>query len=171
MAVLTPITPLRATEPLPLAALFASPALALFDQLNETLARYVAAEADLSDVDLWDPAYRPWLTASEEAHDLVMQALAALRDADALYPDDALLLQMAEAIWAFLSAETCGEFHRACREVQAGLRLSGLTRHGFGSRIPGLIRQADRHLHALILLDLHGWDEEFAAAGASGLWN
>ncbi|SFA62665.1 hypothetical protein SAMN04487972_1555 [Paracoccus halophilus] len=170
MAVFTPTTPHGATEVLPLAALYASPVLALFEQLNDALAHYVAAERDLREVDCWDPAFRPWLTDSEEAHADLMQVLAELRDADAYHPDDALLLQMGEAAWAVPSAETGAECRRGVLQLQHGLRLCGLTRHGFGSRIPGLIGQADRHLHALILLDLQGWDAACEPAGARGLW-
>lgn len=170
MAVLTPTTRDSATEPLPLAALYTSPVLALFDQLTDALSHYVTAEADLREVDCWDPAWRPWLIASEEAHARVIRILAALLDADACHPDDALLLEMGDAIWAFLSAETCAEFHAGSRQVQHCLRLCRLTRLGFGGRIPALIRQAEQHLHALIMLDLHGWDAEFEADRANRLW-
>lgn len=66
-----------------------------FSALLGALAQHVEAERDIEDVDIWNPAFRNWLTDAEEAHAKVARLLSDIRKMEILRAEDKPLMRMA----------------------------------------------------------------------------
>lgn len=87
-----------------------TPISALFSRLLGAMAVHIEAERDIQHVDVWDPAFRDWLTEAEEALTAVTTLLREIRDHQTARQADVPLMRMAIIIDAMLGAEEPGEF-------------------------------------------------------------
>ena len=77
------------------------------------MARHVEAERDIEHVDVWDPAFRGWLTEAEECLTAVTKIISHLGGLPVERHEDVVLLQVAAIIDALIGAETEREAVRA----------------------------------------------------------
>ncbi|SEO37730.1 hypothetical protein SAMN04489859_10834 [Paracoccus alcaliphilus] len=112
-------TPIEATEGLPHPGSFTDTVITnSFSRLLDALASLIGAERDIADVDVWDPAYRPWLTDAEHAHQLVTDLLRVISDTHPQHAVDLPLIRMSSAIHMLLGSEAPHELHHALRLIQ-----------------------------------------------------
>lgn len=81
-----------------------------FSALLGALARHVEAERDIKDVDIWDPAFRNWLTDAEEAHATVARTLSDIRATEIARAEDKPLMRMAMLLDHMTCSEEPGAF-------------------------------------------------------------
>lgn len=89
-----------------------TPISTAFSCLLVALARHAEAERDIEDVDIWDPAFRNWLTDAEEAFTLVTTLITQIGNAEPARPHDVPLHRMAMFIDLMVGSEEPGEFQR-----------------------------------------------------------
>ncbi|MFP7675520.1 hypothetical protein ACG74X_19410 [Marivita sp. S0852] len=97
---ITPVAALKADiphYPTPLASAFAA--------LLPALDSHIEAERDIEDVDIWNPAFRAWLTDAEVAFEAVTTNLFTVLATDVIAEDDKPLKRMAMLIEAMIGSE------------------------------------------------------------------
>lgn len=119
MATLTPTTPAEACA-LPFTPTSIS---AQFSELLGALARHIEAERDVQDVDIWDVAFRSWLTEAEDCYDRVTTLIAAIRHAPLARRADLPLQRMATLLDAMIGSEEPGAFQRIYRMLPEAMSL------------------------------------------------
>lgn len=153
MATATPTTRLSATEVLPHQdSLTETVIMNSFSRLLDALALLIDAEHDIADVDVWDPAYRPWLTEAERAHDAVTDLLRDIIDRHPQRPADLPLIRMSSAIHMLLGSETPHELHHALRLVRDPQFDVGRDHGAMDWHIQEMILTARDHAVELALL-------------------
>lgn len=154
MAKATPTTRLGATEVLPHQDSLTETVITnSFSRLLDALASLIDAERDIADVDVWDPAYRPWLTEAERAHDAVTDLLRGIIDAHPQLAADLPLIRMSSAIHMLLGSETPHELHHALRLVQDPQFDVGRDHGAMHWYIQEMIQIAQDHAMELASLD------------------
>ena len=97
------ITSFRAHEAT--GAFHPTPISAAFSDLLVALARHAEAERDIEDVDIWDPAFRTWLTDAEEAFTAVTTLISTIYDQEPARAEDTPLQRMTRFIDAMIGSE------------------------------------------------------------------
>lgn len=155
MAIATAITPTRATED----ASFHHPTLVstLFSTALGVLAAVIEHERDIADVDIWDPAFRDWLTAAERAQDRLSDLQRAILDAPIARPSDQPLKLAAFLLQATLGSESPDEvahLRRIAREKASYFLLDAST--ATNRRVNGMLVRALALYEEFVALDLVG---------------
>ena len=89
-----------------------TPISTAFSCLLVALVRHAEAERDIEDVDIWDTAFRTWLTDAEEAFTLVTTLITQIANAEPARPHDVPLQRMTLFIDMMIGSEEPGEFQR-----------------------------------------------------------
>ncbi len=76
-----------------------------FAALLPALARHIEAEREIENVDIWDPAFRSWLTDAEHALKDVTTHLSTIASTDLTCVDDRPLKRMSMLIDAMIRSE------------------------------------------------------------------
>lgn len=76
-----------------------------FAALLPALARHIEAEQEIEDVDIWDPAFRSWLTDAEHAFTDVTTHLSTIASTGVTCADDKPLKRMSMMIDAMIGSE------------------------------------------------------------------
>lgn len=119
MATLTSITPVAACTRL----FTPTPISTQFSELLGALARHIEAERDIADVDVWDPAFRTWLTDAEHSYDRVSTLVSEIRHAPLARCADLPLQRMATLLDAMIGSEEPGSFQRIHRMLPEATSL------------------------------------------------
>lgn len=96
----TPVAALKAdyaNYPTPIASAFAA--------LLPALARHIEAEREIEEVDIWDPAFRAWLTDAEVAFTDVTTHLSTIASLELTCIDDRPIKRMAMLLDALIGSE------------------------------------------------------------------
>ncbi|WPZ29177.1 hypothetical protein T8A63_16350 [Sulfitobacter sp. OXR-159] len=94
---------------------YPTPLATEFAALLPALARHIEAEREIEDVDIWDPAFRSWLTDAEHAFTDVTTHLSTIASIDLTCSDDKPLKRMSMLIDAMIGSEepqTFMQFYR-----------------------------------------------------------
>lgn len=155
MAIATAITRPRVTED----ASFTQPSYisTLFSCALGALETVVARERDIADVDIWDPAFRSWLTAAERAQDRLADLQHLLMAARVDRPSDRPLKRAAFLLQATLGAERPDDI--AClRQVAREMASSFLLDEDSATnrQVNGMLRRALALYEEFLALDLVG---------------
>lgn len=139
-----------------------TPISACFSRLLGALGHLIEAERDIEDVDVWDPAFRAWLTEAEEALTAVTTLLSAIRDHRVARQADLPLLRLAVITDAMLGAEEPEEFLAAqCLLARADLfNCRTGTGGAVGRRVDAMVETAQSRLRELAGLDAYAPDRE-----------
>lgn len=86
--------------------------MSAFAALLDALSRHALAERDIEHVDVWDPAFRHWLTEAEEVFTEVTTLLSRIRRAEFVRAEDLPLQRLAAVIDAMTGSEEPGTFQR-----------------------------------------------------------
>ncbi|MHA3980897.1 hypothetical protein ACW9UR_24870 [Halovulum sp. GXIMD14794] len=154
MANASPTTPVRAPEAL-CASPTDTPICALYVRLLDAIDVHVAAERAIADVDIWDPAFRGWLTDAERTHGAVTGLISTIRHADLEAPTDVHLVRVVEALDLLLGAETLDE---ALEAGEAMVRLQSVEAHGAGlamGRVARLVAEGRARFRTLAQLEAY----------------
>lgn len=119
MATLTPTTPAEACASTFVPTVISSQ----FSELLGALARHVEAEQDIQDVDIWNPAFRGWLTDAENCYERVTTLIASIRQAPLARRADLPLQRMAVLLDAMIGSEEPGAFQRIHRMLPGAMSL------------------------------------------------
>jgi len=154
MAENSPTTPTRAPEAL-CASPTETPIATLYVRLLDAIDVHVAAERAIADVDIWNPAFRTWLTDAEQSHAAVTGLISAIRHADTQAPTDLHFVRVAEAIDLLLGAETLDEVLEA-GEAMVRLRAVDQDRNGLVmGRVAHLVSEGRARFRTLAQLEAY----------------
>ena len=168
MADMTPIMARRADKPAP--HFTHTPVSRAFAQLLGTMAVFIEAERDIEDVDVWDPAFRGWLTSAEDALASVTTLLHQIGDAQSQRASDRPLQHMA-CLYLDLMGSESGEEFCAIRATLPGraplLRCCGVD--PVARRVRAMLRAAHARLDELATLSAYtdqGLDDDACSFAA-----
>jgi len=133
-----------------------TPISSAFSMLLVALARHIEADRDIEDVDIWDPAFRPWLTAAEDALGEVMRLIHCIRGQEPIRLEDRPLLRMTLLIDAMIGSDDPGEFvrlHRLLPRFETLFRCSGAT--ATARRVDRMLVTARTRIDELASLDTY----------------
>ncbi|SFY44327.1 hypothetical protein SAMN04244548_04932 [Paracoccus pantotrophus] len=142
---------------MPAPAFTHTPISATFSRLLGAMAVHIG---DIQHVDVWDPAFRGWLTDAEEALTAVTTLLCEIRDHQTARQADVPLMRMAIIADAMLGAEEPGEFIVAQRLLARRHLFSCRTGGAVGRRIHAMIETAYSRLRDLAELEAYAPDRE-----------
>lgn len=102
-----------ATEDLPHQDSFTDTTMStMFSRLLDALARHIQAERDIEDIDMWDLAYRDWLSDAEIAFTDVATLLSSIQRERPVRVGDLVLQDAVRLIDAMIGSEEPGMFQR-----------------------------------------------------------
>ncbi|MHA3980688.1 hypothetical protein ACW9UR_23725 [Halovulum sp. GXIMD14794] len=154
MANMPSTTPTRAPEA-PRASRTDTRITALYLRLLDAIDVHVDAERAIVDVDIWDTAFRTWLTDAERTHATVTGLISAIRDADLEARTDVHFVRVVEAIDLLLGAETLDE---ALEAGEAMLRVCPRDPRGDGAatgRVARLVAAGRARFRTLAQLETY----------------
>ena len=102
-----------------------TPISAAFSGLLTALARHAEAERDIEDVDVFDPAFRDWLTDAENTFTSVTTLISSIGRAEPARSEDLPLQRMTMLVDAMIGSEEPGTFarlHRLMPQFEAAFR-------------------------------------------------
>ncbi|MCX7568067.1 hypothetical protein OS189_17125 [Sulfitobacter sp. F26169L] len=94
---------------------YPTPVARAFAALPCALARHIETEREIEDVDIWDLAFRDWLTDAEHAYADVTTHLFNITAAEVVCEDDKPLVRMAMLIDALVGSEDPDTFEHLYR--------------------------------------------------------
>lgn len=131
-----------------------------FSRLLGALAVLIEAERDIEEVDVWDIAFRAWMTDAERAHETVTDLLRTIRDATPMRATDLPLMRMSAAIEMLMGAESSAESEQAQRLIHDQRFHVGVSDRPQGRRIHALIATAQDRARELAALDAYRLDHD-----------
>jgi len=134
-----------------------TPISSAFSMLLVALARHIEADRDIENVDHWDPAFRQWLTAAEDALDAVMRLIHSIRREDPIRFEDRPLLRMTLLIDAMICSDDPREFmrlHHLLPRFEPLFRCPGET--ATTRRVDRMLVTARTRIDELATLDAYG---------------
>lgn len=149
------------------AAFHPTPISTAFSDLLVALAKHAEAERDIEDVDIWDPAFRNWLTDAENCHTAVTTLISSIHDQEPARAEDVALQRMTRFIDTMIGSEEPGTFrcfHKMMPAFQATIRCRGGS--GAARRVNHMILTAGLRLDELagLLSYADPVDEQLPAA-------
>lgn len=121
MAIATATTPPAATEVLRKGRFTHTPISIAFAALLDALSRHAIAERDIEGVDIWDIAFRDWLTEAEVVFTEMTTLLSRIRNTDLVRAEDLPPQRLAVVIDAMIGSEEPGTFQRLHAWLPAAL--------------------------------------------------
>lgn len=132
---------------------YPTPVARAFAALPCALARHIETEREVEDVDIWDLAFRDWLTDAEHAYTDVTTHLFNITAAEVVCEDDKPLVRMAMLIDALVGSEdpdTFGHLYRLLPQFEDLFQCHGqgpAARHR-----DNMLEAARRHIDTMASL-------------------
>tara|TARA_R110000850_G_scaffold113041_2_gene227548 strand:+ start:5960 stop:6469 length:510 start_codon:yes stop_codon:yes gene_type:complete len=146
---------------------YPTPLATEFSALLPALARHIEAEREIEDVDIWDPAFRSWLTDAEHAFTLVTTQLSAISAAELTCADDKALKRMSMLIDTMVGSEDPDTFMQLYGLLPRFEHLFYCSGTGFAVRHRNvMLRQARAYIDTMATLLTYDSESEAVVAEA-----